>query len=247
MSDEKLGLGEQALSKAAEVVIATQVEQAENLTVEVHAADGLQTLQGEVNAVHIEGTGVVIDKDVRVEQLAVHTDTVSVDLMKALFGQVQLDKPLDATASVVITEADLNRAANSALVSDQMQNLPLKVNDLTVQLSIDHVKFCLPDQTRIAMEAQVTVVYPQGNRRKIGFTSVFCIEPEQGINLERFQCNGSVDCHLPLDLAGPLLAYVSSFLSSRRLTYQGMVIYVKHIEPRVGSLALQTEVRVETL
>ncbi|MEP0832013.1 DUF2993 domain-containing protein [Microcoleus sp. AS-A8] len=112
-------LEEQALSEAAEMAITAQLDEVENIDVEVHT-DLLKMVQGQADSVSIAAQGVVMQKDIRVQEMEVHTDRIAIDLLRTIFGQVELEKPLDATARVVLTEQDLNRA----LDSDYIRQLP---------------------------------------------------------------------------------------------------------------------------
>ncbi|MEP0778273.1 DUF2993 domain-containing protein [Microcoleus sp. ZQ-A2] len=112
-------LEEQALSEAAEMAITAQLDEVENIDVEVHT-DLLKMVQGQADSVSIAAQGVVMQKDIRVQEMEVQTDRIAIDLLRTIFGQVELEKPLDATARVVLTEQDLNRA----LDSDYIRQLP---------------------------------------------------------------------------------------------------------------------------
>jgi len=59
------GLGEQALNKAAEMGLASQLDESENL--EVIKTDPLKLVQGQVDT--IEGDGLVMQKDLRMEEM----------------------------------------------------------------------------------------------------------------------------------------------------------------------------------
>ncbi len=60
------GLGEQALNKAAEIGLSSQLDEVEKLDVNIKT-DPLKVVQGQVDAVTIEGEGLVMQKDLRME------------------------------------------------------------------------------------------------------------------------------------------------------------------------------------
>ncbi len=62
------GLGEQALNKAAEIGLSSQLDEVENLDVNIKT-DPLKLVQGQVDAVTIKGEGLVMQKDLRMEEL----------------------------------------------------------------------------------------------------------------------------------------------------------------------------------
>lgn len=58
---ESSGLGEQALNKAAEIGLSSQLDEAENLDVNIKT-DPLKLVQGQVDSVSVEGEGLVMQK-----------------------------------------------------------------------------------------------------------------------------------------------------------------------------------------
>jgi hypothetical protein len=71
-------LGKQALNKVAEAGISTQLDEVEDLTVDVDT-DPIKLMSGEVDSVAMDGKGMVMEKDLRVETLQVTTGTVAVN------------------------------------------------------------------------------------------------------------------------------------------------------------------------
>ncbi|MCF4969747.1 LmeA family phospholipid-binding protein, partial [Nostoc sp. CMAA1605] len=63
---EGSGIGEQALNKAAEIGLSSQLDEVENLDVNIKT-DPLKLIQGEVESVNIAGEGLVMQKDLRME------------------------------------------------------------------------------------------------------------------------------------------------------------------------------------
>ena len=82
---QQAGLHEQALNKAAELGIASQLDEVEQLRVAVQA-DPFKLVTGEVDGVAIVGEGLVMNQDLRVERLenllaVVESDGDSADLL----------------------------------------------------------------------------------------------------------------------------------------------------------------------
>jgi hypothetical protein len=118
---EKRGLGEQALNKAAEIGLANQLDEVENLDVNIKT-DPLKLVQGKVDSVTIEGDGMVMQEDLRVEELDMKINNVAINPLSAAFGKIELTEPTQGSARVVLTEADINRAFNSNYIRDRLQN-----------------------------------------------------------------------------------------------------------------------------
>jgi hypothetical protein len=114
-------LGEQALNKAAEIGLANQLDEVENLDVNIKT-DPLKLVQGKVDSVTIEGDGMVMQEDLRVEELDMKINNVAINPLSAAFGKIELTEPTQGSARVVLTEADINRAFNSNYIRDRLQN-----------------------------------------------------------------------------------------------------------------------------
>jgi hypothetical protein len=116
--EEKGDLGEQALSKAAEVALTTQLDEVENLNVDIRT-DPFKLVQGQLDSVKIEGEGLVMQKDLRAEELQVQTGNIAINPLSAAFGKIELTQPTEADAHVVLTEQDIQRAFNSEFMHDK--------------------------------------------------------------------------------------------------------------------------------
>ncbi len=121
MTQENQGLGEQALNKAAEIGLSSQLDEVEELDVDIKT-DPFKLMQGQVDSVDIEGEGMVMQGDLRVEEMDMHLSGVSINPLSAAFGKIELTKPTQGSAHVVLIEADINRAFNSEFVRSKLQN-----------------------------------------------------------------------------------------------------------------------------
>ena len=125
MSD-KPRLEEQALSEAAEMTIAAQLDEVENIDVAVRT-NLLKIVQGQADSVSLTAQGMVVQKDIRVQEMELHVESIGVDILSAIFGQIELDKPLDAFARLVLTQQDINRALNGDFIRSKFQSLELNL------------------------------------------------------------------------------------------------------------------------
>jgi len=136
------GLGEQALNKAAEIGLSSQLDEVENLDVDIKT-DPLKLVQGQVDEVTIEGKGLVMQKDLRMEELEMHMSSVAINPLSVAFGKIELTQPTQASTRVVLTEADINRAFNSEYVRSQLQSQKIHVNGQLMTFQPQHVDFRL--------------------------------------------------------------------------------------------------------
>jgi hypothetical protein len=83
MPDEKR-LDEQAISKVAETLLSSQINEAQKLEVDIRT-DPLKMVGGTIDSVAIAGKNLVTQQDLSVQEIELHTD--SVDLNSIHNGQ----------------------------------------------------------------------------------------------------------------------------------------------------------------
>ncbi len=109
-----------ALSKIAEVGIASQLDEVETINVEVKT-DPLKMIQGQVESLSIEGTGMVMKEELRVEKMELRTESIAVNPFKIPLGQLELTDSTKATTRLVLTEEDINRAFTSDFIQSKLE------------------------------------------------------------------------------------------------------------------------------
>lgn len=176
MADNSADFGEQALSKAAEVGLAAQLDEVESLTAEVEA-NPISLIQGELEAVNIQGQGLVMQDDLRIEQLKLQTDGISIDPLKAAFGDIELTQPTHATAEVALTENDIERAFNSDYIHQKLQGLKVKLNDRSTQVSVQYINFSLTKAGRAAIATDL-IVHETKETQSFAFSALPEVGPQ---------------------------------------------------------------------
>jgi hypothetical protein len=234
-------LEEQALSEAAEITIAAQLDEVENIDVDVRT-DLLKMVQGQADSVSIAAQGVVMQKDIRVQEMELHTDSIAIDLLSAIFGQIELDKPLDATARVVITEQDINRALNSDYIRSKFQSLELNVEGQIVTLELHQLTVHLPCDGKMGFSGTI-LLQEIDKTQRIGFTAI--IRPpilKQPLLVEAFQCTQGEG--ISLELAIAFLNKARELMDLPYFELEGIALRLKKMDVQEGRLTLYTEVYV---
>jgi hypothetical protein len=235
-------LGEQAISKIAEAGIISQLDEVEEIAVDVKA-NPVQVMQGNVDSVQIDGQGMTMKKDLRMEKMHLKTGEVSINPMSAMFGKVELERPTDASVQAVLTEADINRAFNSDFIREKLQGLDISVNGTPTKINTEHVDFQLPGEGKVCLKADVRA---QGDseRQQVAFTAVPRVSPDQQqIVLEDVSYADGQE--LSSDLTQALLEQASALLDLRNFELEGMHLQVKQLDVEQGRLKLIGEARVE--
>ncbi len=243
MPDEP-GLEEQALSQAAEITISTQLDEVENIDVDVRT-NLLKMVQGQADSASVIGQGLVMQKDIRVQEMELHTTGIAIDLLSGIFGQIELNQPIEATARLVLTEPDINRAINSDYIRSKFPSLELNVDDQIVTVEPKQLAVHLPGGGQMGLDGTI-VLHETGNTQQIGFTGVIRLGTmKQPLLLEAFHCTEGEG--ISLELAIAFLKKAKQLMNLPYFELEGMALRIKRLEVQEGCLTLYTEAYVRQL
>jgi hypothetical protein len=235
-------IGEQALSKAAEVALSSQLDEAESLDVDIRT-DPLKLIQGELDSVKIQGEGLVMQKDLRAQELQVRTGNIAINPLSAAFGKIELTRPTEADAHVVLTEQDLERAFNSEFIHDKLQNLDVHVDGQPMTINTKQVELHLPGDSKIALKAEI-LLNKTGETKEVSFSAVPRVSAGgQRLSLEQVQYAEGKD--VSPELTAALLESASELLDLGNFELEGMSLRLKGLDVQKGKLTLQAEAQVE--
>jgi hypothetical protein len=239
---DKPDLGEQALSKAVEIGLSTQLDEVENLEVDIRTDPG-KLLQGELESVKIEGQGLVMQKDLRAEELEIKTDSIAINPLSAAFGKIELTRPTEADAHVVLAEQDMERAFNSEYIHDKLQNLDVNVDGQAMTIDTRQVQFRLPGDGKIALNAEI-LLNKTGETKQVSFTTVprMSAGGEQ-VSLDEVQYAEGQE--VSPELTAALLERAGELLNLRNFELEGMSLRLKGLDVQKGKLTLQANAYVE--
>jgi hypothetical protein len=237
-------LDEQIISQAAETGLSSQLDRQEEIDVDVRT-DLLKMVQGHADGVSVEGKGLVMHKDIRVQEMELHTDSLDINPLSALFGQIELNHAVDATARLVLKEQDINRALNSEYVRSKMQNLELNVDGQPVSLEMQHMELLLPGGGKMVFKGN-TLIHERGKKRPVSFTAKFRPRTqEQPVMLEGFNCTEGEGISLEVTVA--LMQKLKELVNLPHIDLEGMVLRVKDMEVHEGSLTIHSKARVREI
>ncbi|HEY9600157.1 MAG TPA: DUF2993 domain-containing protein [Allocoleopsis sp.] len=234
----------QALSEVAEMSLSAQLDEIENLDVDVRT-NLLKMVQGQADSVSIAGQGLVMQKDIRVHELEVHTDKIAIDLLSAILGQIELNRPVDATARLVLTEQDINRALNSDYIRHKFPCFEVNVDGEIVGLEPQQMKIHLSGGSKVRFRGTI-LLHERGNTRQVGFNAAFRPRTHsQPVMLEEFNCSEGEGISLELTVA--LMNKVRELMNLPYFEIEGVALRVKQLDVHEGSLTLHTEAYVRQL
>ena len=244
MTHEERNLEEQVVSKAAEMTVSSQLDSAEKIEVDVQT-NLSEIIQGKAEKVAISGQGLVMQKDIRVQEMELHTDKVDINSLSALFGQIELDRPFDANGRIVLTEPDLNRALNSNYVLSKAQNYELNVDGKSVTVSMQQMELHLPDGDKMVLIAKSSI-REMGNTRQLGFTATFRPRSKnQPLLVENFQCHDGQSTSI--DFAVALLGKIKEVTHLPYIEMGQMRLRVEEMDVQPGKITLQVQAHVRQI
>ncbi|MGF1542640.1 MAG: DUF2993 domain-containing protein [Pleurocapsa sp.] len=132
MSDHPLdqaNLAENALNKAAEICVSSQIDSVEDLEIDLNSQPE-RLLQGKVDSISIKGREITWH-ELTIAQLDLDLDNLEIQLLPTILGQVKLTNPGDIQAKIIISETDSARLLNSKYVKTLLQKLSIYVEEKT--------------------------------------------------------------------------------------------------------------------
>jgi hypothetical protein len=242
MSEEQR-LEEQILSQEAERQISQQLDRVEKIDVDVQT-DLLKMFQGQADGVSVTAQGLV-KQDIRVQEIQLKIDDVAVNPLSVIFGQIELNHPVNTTARVVLTEADINRAMTTDYIRSRMQNFDLNVEGKIVSLQPQEIQVSLLDHGKIAFQGKV-LLKEKGNTRPVGFTAQVCPRTQhKPIMLESFNCTQGEGISLEVVVA--LMEKVKRLVNLPYYELDDVALQVKQMEVQKSSMTILVEARVRKI
>ena len=235
-------LGKQAISKAAELGIANQLDEAKKLDVNVHT-NPLDLMQGEIDSVSVKGEGLVMKKELRAEKLRIETNSISINSIKAAMGNIELTQPTETRMLVVLKEEDLQNALNSEYLKNKLQNLEIECEGEKIKVKIEQVKFMLLDEGKIGLDANVYLV-GRDSHEKISLTAVPEIDNEGNcINLKSVEYLESVNSNS--EVAKAIIESAEEILDLRNFELDKMSLRVRKLDVKLGKLTIEADAEIK--
>jgi LmeA-like phospholipid-binding len=234
-------MGERALSKAAEIGISSQLDEAENVDVDLRTDPG-KLFQGKLDSVAISGQGLVMKEDLRMESLEVSMGEVAINPLTAVLGKIELTHPTDAEAEIVLTEVDLNRALMSSYIQEKLQNLELVLDGQTERVDVRQVRLTLPGENKLAVDADFSIE-GQGESKTLSAVAIPRVrENGSQILLEILSTEGQGLDH---KLVSVIFEQLAALLDLRNFDIPNMSLQLNQLEAQKGRLLIHAKTQIE--
>jgi hypothetical protein len=123
-TSQRADVGEQMVSAVVQTAIRALLTRVEDLQVTIQCQPVSKLLMGAIDSFRLQGRGLVIKNQFRVDSMRVETDAIAIDLGSTLAGRVRLNRSLEAVAAVVLREEDINQSFEAPLVVGKMRGIP---------------------------------------------------------------------------------------------------------------------------
>jgi hypothetical protein len=242
MSSQASNIGEQAISKLAEEGIKSQLDQAESLDVTIHTDPG-KIVRGEVDEVVIEGRGLVIQNELRTEEMTLRTNQVDIDMMKAAFGDIKLERPTDATARVVLKATDIQNAFNADYIKQKLRGQKVELpSGEKITTDASNISFTIPAAGRIAVAADV-MVFETVETHHVSFSAKpKLLAGGHGVTLEEVSYEADSN-DLP-ELTQALIDTTESLLDLRYFELDGMTLQFDKLAVEEDALVIEAQATI---
>lgn len=238
MPDEQ-NLEEHLISQEAKKRVSNQLDQVEKIDIDVQT-NLLKIVQGQADAVSFVGQGLVIKKDIRVQEIQLQTTGIAINPLGALFGQIELDEPVNSIARVTLTETDINCALASNFTQKLIQNFELKVDDKIISFQPQDLQVFLPGDRKIGVRGRV-ILKETENDQVLGFTATLHTSTTlQTIKLASFTCTEGDGVSIELIMS--LMRKAKELLSLPYFEWEDMIIRIQNIEVQKEHFILVMEV-----
>ena len=241
-SEDDLDLKQSIVNKTAEAAIASQLESAQNIEVDL-SSKASQLIQGEASSLKVAGEKIILVKDLQLEKIDLVGEDLSLDLTQAVLGKISFQKPGDFRAKIVFTESDCDRLLNSEYVKTLLQNLPLDLQERTT-FYIRQAKCHLSDDGSLSLIATIVL------NREVVKTARFQIELQMYRDGAAFKFKGGKYLEaetLDLDETIAMMSKIGDLLYLRNFSNDNLSLNLTNIKIEDKQLIVRGKVRVKKL
>ncbi len=243
MAAEERSLGDIALNKVVELGINSQLDNVEDLHVDLHS-NPLDLIQGKVESIEVSGSGLVTQQDIRMETLLITTERVSIDPLRAVFGNIELTQPTAAEAQIVLTEADINRAFGSDYLRSKLQGLTIDMDGQAVTIDVRQATLNLPGEGKFVLAATF-LLREQGEVKSFSATAIPQIDEDGNrIALEILAAEGQ---GLTFKLVMAIFDQLSVLLDLRNFELPGVALKLHKLEAQLGKLVINATTQISQI
>lgn len=239
-------IGEKTINKIAEMAFKSQIESAQHLSVKVKT-DPNKLAKGVLESIDIDGCGLTMQENLRLEKMTINLNEIAVSPLKALMGNVQLTQPSYGSACIVLNEANIENALNIDNLNQQLKKQQILVNNQPVTARFNRVDFRILEDGRVAVKAKLLIL----DKDKSSVESICLIlkpvicSQGKGIILPDVQCTQGEE--LSPILINALTQETKRIFNLDNFLMDGISLNVNHLNVEEGKLNLSAKAGITHL
>jgi hypothetical protein len=232
-----------AIDKIATDFLRGQIVRADALEVRVDNAPNYQILLGKIDRIRVAGRGVYVLDFLRIDEIDLETDPISIDPSAVQSGKIILRRPLQTAARVVMRSEDINRALRSPTIQSSFKNISIDISGTNkakpeiYDLINPEVTFLEGDRIglKATLQAQPTTAKPNPTKldvsvnaelKTVGGTKLQIINPEIAL----------AGTPIPNRIAKAFTEGLNKVLDLRQLESRGITARVLKLEFTEGKM-----------
>ena len=207
--------------------------------------DLLKAIQGKADSVYFEGKGLKL-QDISLSEFEIKTDDIDVNPLKVLFGEVELNQPINAETRIVLKEADINQALKLEFIRDLLHEfLTFHTEESIVSIYPKNIQFRLPGNSKIIVEGEI--ILDSGLEKKpLDFKADVRLQSlEKPIVLDKLKCNTPEGIELEIIVA--LIDKIYKLRKSPYFKFKDVALRINTLEVQQGSIILFAQAHLQQI
>jgi LmeA-like phospholipid-binding len=243
---EKLNLNfeERLLSQAVERRISEELDEVEQIDIEIKTDIG-KLFRGQVNQVALAGQGLVVQDKIRVQDIKLQTDSISINPLSVIFGQLELNEPVNADVRIVLTESDINDALTSEVIYRLVRQFQLNVDGEIVSFEPQEIQVFLPGVGKLEFKGKVWLK-EKDNTHILGYHAIAHPRTQtKPAMLASFSCTEGEG--ITVELIAAAMQKVKEIINVSDFEWENMIFSIKDMEVKKGSLILTVKAHIKQI
>jgi hypothetical protein len=233
-------IGEKTLNRIAEVALLSQLDRADQFTVQIKTDPSLLA-KGILESLAIAGQGLQINSSLQMQEMKIVLDAIAVSPFKALMGNIQLTQPSQGTACFTLNEADITSALKVTKLQQQLANYRITLDGQPVTVAVKSIHCRLLGDRQLEIKANFLLQNPGEIRTVTLLLAPRVCAAKQGIVLDDYTLGQDSDPQLSLVMIHALLTEVSHILNLRDFQMDGFSLKIKGITIAQGQIKLEAD------
>ena len=207
--------------------------------------DLLKAIQGKADSVSFEGKGLKL-QDIRLSEFEIKTDNIDINPLKVIFGEVELNQPINAETKIVLKESDINQALKLEFIRYLLHKfLTFDTEKSIVSIYPKNIQFRLPGNNKVTVEGEI--ILDSGLKNKsLDFKADVRLESlEKPIILDEFKCNTPEGIELEIIVA--LIDKIHKLRKSPYFEFKDVALKINTLEVQQGSIILFAQAHLQQI